>query len=475
MVEGLSLVFLILFSKETRMKHLRLLALAALVAPIGLLADETVPTAAPQPETNNKARAAWTIVDYMQADNNLSDFATENITDMQQALLPNGVNMLVQWDKPEDNMTWRYRVTHNGRIDPKSLSAEGKALIDAGSLTVEMGINPEKELVDCMKWASSSFPANQYALILWNHGSGIEDPRAKLHKQFGKCGLPFAPWLQIPGYPAKEVANQRGILFDDSQNTYLTNQGLTRALACIKTVLGKNLDLLGMDACLMAMIEVGYQVKDSVNILVGSQNVEAGQGWSYSDLLSVFDKNPAAVTPELFATAIVNTYHSYYTTQEPDGSHTQAAMQLSNLNDIGANINQLVAALVNCKKINATRTLTAVRDAYRAAIKFDMPEYIDLYSFYAGLSTRVGKDVGGHPKANAAYDQATAQVQQIATAGMKLVLNAVIANGVGSDFAEAKGISIYLPANAAIHDSYPLTLFARNTSWLTFLKTFKVS
>jgi hypothetical protein len=383
--------------------------------------------------------------------------------------------MLVQWDKPEDNKTWRYRVTNSGRIDQKSFSVEGKALIDAGSLSVEMGINPEKELVACMTWAKTSFPANKYALILWNHGSGIEDPR-KLNKHIAKFGLPFTPWLQIPGYPAKEFAKQRGILFDDSQNTYLTNQGLTRAMASIKTVLGKNLDLLGMDACLMAMIEVGYQVKDSVNVLVGSQNVEAGEGWAYSGLLSVFDKNPATVTTEMFATAIVAAYHNFYQSgANADPSHTQSAINLANLNTIGANINQLVAALINCKKINATRTQTAIRDAYRAAIKFDMPEYIDLYSFYAGLSTRIGKHVGGNPKPNDAYDQATAQVRQIAAIGMKLVLATVIANAVGSDFAQAKGLSIYLPANGAVHASYPLTLFAKNTTWDTFLKTFKVS
>ena len=445
------------------MKCLRLLALAALVAPACLFADDATPAA------ETRALAAWTIVDYMQADNNLSDFASYNINDMQKALLPDGVNMLVQWDKPEDNKTWRYRVTHTGRIDPTSLSAEGKTLTETGSLSTEMGINPQKELVDCMTWAKSSFPANKYALILWNHGSGIEDPRAKLTK---KLGLPFAPWLQIPGYPAKEFAKKRGILFDDSQNTYLTNQGLTNAMASIKTVLGKNLDLLGMDACLMAMIEVGYQVKDYVNVLVGSQNVEAGEGWAYAELLSVFDKNPAAVTTEMFATAIVAAYHNFYQSQDP--SHTQSAIHLADLGAIGTNINQLVAALTACKKLNATRTQTAVRDAYRASIKFDMPEYIDLYSFYAGLSTRVGKVIA-HPKPNTAYDQATAQVRQIATTGMKLVLNAVIANGVGSDFTQAKGISIYLPANGAVHSSYPLTLFAKNTTWDNFLKTFKVS
>ena len=51
---------------------------------------------------------------------------------------------------------------------------------------------------------------------------------------------------------------------------------LSYALSQIKDVLGQKIDLVGMDACLMAMVEVAYEIKDYVNILVASQETEPG-------------------------------------------------------------------------------------------------------------------------------------------------------------------------------------------------------
>ena len=48
---------------------------------------------------------------------------------------------------------------------------------------------------------------------------------------------------------------------------------------------GKKLDVIGFDACLMSMLEVGYAMRDVGNTLVGSEELEPGPGWKYDDWL----------------------------------------------------------------------------------------------------------------------------------------------------------------------------------------------
>src|SRR5579872_3463975 len=212
-----------------------------------------------------KNLAEWTIVVYMQADNNLAPFAIYNVEEMQKGMLSaDQVNLLIEWDQPQNQKTWRYRILPGDKVD-------------VGSLETEMGTDPVTEIVDAMQWAQTEYPAKKYALILWNHGSGVEDFKDPLLK----TKRMFHSWITLPGCPCA-TKDGRGILYDDSQGTVLTNQGLTLALTQIKKNLGKNIDLLGMDACLMAMLEIGYQVKNNVDYFVGSQQTEPGLGWAYA-------------------------------------------------------------------------------------------------------------------------------------------------------------------------------------------------
>ncbi len=52
--------------------------------------------------------------------------------------------------------------------------------------------------------------------------------------------------------------------------------------------------------------------------------------------------------------------------------------------------------------------------------------------------------------------------------GRSLIQKSVIANTVGKNLHNAKGITIYLPKDR-IHSSYRKTLFAENNHWIYFL------
>ena len=54
-----------------------------------------------------------------------------------------------------------------------------------------------------------------------------------------------------------------------------------------------------MDACLMAMIEVQYQVRKFADVMVASQEVEPMHGWPYTEILEKLNLRPTMDAAEL--------------------------------------------------------------------------------------------------------------------------------------------------------------------------------
>ena len=56
--------------------------------------------------------------------------------------------------------------------------------------------------------------------------------------------------------------------------------------------LGQKVDILAFDACLMQMLEVSYAVKDHVDIMLASEDIEPGEGWAYYESMAPIAANP---------------------------------------------------------------------------------------------------------------------------------------------------------------------------------------
>lgn len=427
------------------------------------------------------ATAEWTFLTYIQADNNLWNYAYYNINDMQRGTINTPlVNVLVQWDQPTNKRTWRYKIVKDGRIEVVSLSSE-------------MGIRPEQELVDCASWIKNSYPAKKYAWVLWNHGNGVKDKTVQIEAIEEKYKY---SWIQLPGYQAPD----RGILYDDSQRTYLSTQALYSTFSKISSILGQKIDLLGMDACLMAMIEIGYQIKDFAEIFVASQQTEPGDGWAYLPILNALTSNPGNVSALLLGQAIVAAYDKLYQ-QIREYDYTQSAINLSDLQAIKNNIDDVITKVAECKKYKSSDVKSSVVAARKQSVSFYISDYIDLHSFYSKLLLQIkalkakkmsAKDVDQlnrrpimkpRPRPTSkptstiianvnaqAYLNALTVLESSLNSGLTLITAAVKANAVGKSDAGAKGISIYFPSSkSAITSTYKDTVFAQQSKWLQFI------
>jgi hypothetical protein len=399
-------------------------------------------------KVQSRVQADWTILTYIQADNNLAYFADYNINHMQRVGSTDKVNVLVQWDQPHNNKTWRYKIEKGSKVD-------------AGSLNQEMGVQPVREIIDAMAWAKSKFPARRYALILWNHGNGV-----LRRNGFNKVS-PFA-WLRVPGLDVNKLTKQeRGILYDDSQFSFVDNDGLLQALSGVKSILGKKLNIIGMDACLMAMTEIAYQVRQCAYYMVGSQDLEPGEGWPYEPILKSLVENSKQNSRSL-ASTIVKSYKKFY---QHESDCTQSAIRLSRVYLIRRALDRVITRIQSCAKVNASLTKQLVRNARSKALEFAIDDYIDLYHFLDKLHLQASNMRSRYRRSKVRFSSRLLNLMRYAKRAQTALLSCVVQNGVGSTFRRAKGLSVYYPTGS-IERHYKTMQFCRNSKWLDFISNY---
>jgi hypothetical protein len=451
----------------------------------------------------------WTMLVYVQANNNLSPYALKNFSDMAQVASNGNFNALVQWFSPNHKGIWRYKITN------------GKMVLDECRAQDEADGSASHDLVNAMQWAVDKFTAQKYALILWNHGIGVLDPVWGRHQPWHNQSnivvdhsiLNQSLRIQLNGLTtpattasqpvfalndnqhARELAlatattgngltstsvhqqtgvftvtaktdeqPMRGILFNEATKTYMDNQGLASALATIKTKVLKNkkIDLLGMDACLMAMVEVAYLARDSAEILVSSQEVELANGWNYQALTSMMALKNS--TPELVAQGIVKSYEAYY--KDKIQFYTQSAVKLSGMEKIRQSIDAMVNAYRICSQQDRTTMTSLAKTARQNCLQFSTVSYIDLHCYYNEFLKRLS-DHG--TSSQVSRSSAFSQLKQSLSEGIKTIEQNIIAYTAGRNLTRARGLSIYFPLGR-IDDSYPRTEFARTCQWYNFIK-----
>ncbi len=407
----------------------------------------------------------WTFLVYVQGNNSLGPFAQKNFTDMASIGSTKDLNVLVQWHDPAHNGVWRYKIER------------GKMHLDMHLPTATDG-NSSHDLVDSASWALTKYPAKKFALILWNHGIGVLDPIWGSHSLglFNQASTIGNARIELEGItkvlPQKKISSKRGakiehrgILFNDRTKTYMSNQTLSHALSTIKTNLlkSKKIDLLGMDACFMAMTEVCYQVRNYADYFVGSQDVELAYGWGYAHVLQKFLAKP---TPLEAAQGIVNHYERFY--RNKIDFYTQSAVDLKLVPEICKSMNLVVQNIKTCYQIDKKSSLNALKQARHRAVEFSTPNYIDLHSFLGELWKSMNTTLTRATKIPATQ-QTLRDLKDAIDVTQKCIEGAVVSNVVGKDLARARGLSVYYPTSGPLDSSYFLTEFSNDCNWRDLL------
>lgn len=391
----------------------------ALPSPTTPSATATATAVPPPTPTYNPALPDWTVLVYMTADNNLEQAALIDINEMERAAASKQVNILAQIDSAGDGAR-RLLI----RPDDDADNIGSKIAAELG----ELNMGDPQTLADFIIWGAANYPANRYALIIWDHGAG---------------------W--------------QGISFDEEAvelaTDFLSLPDLDGALAQALTQSGLDkLDVVGFDACLMGQLDVFQTVAPYSDYAVASEALTPGQGWQYATLLNHLAANPDMDGAQL-AQQMTADYVDFYTRAEPDDFVTMSAVDLAQMGAVTTAVQQLAQALQN----DPAQAAGAVGDARYGAEAYARPfgaafdEYaaIDLSHFAAILAQR-SPDEAVRAAANAVVDGVAA---------------AVIANERGSGFRYSGGIAHYFPRQAQFYNTaYAQT--TTNLAWNDFLAAY---
>ncbi len=411
----------------------------------------------------------WTVMIYISADHgagpdgivgtqddgNLEPFAYKDLKEIEEAggsdadvnvvVMVDGNQLLRQGTVDAQNNlisvpgtlggTWRFQV--GGEVDERyvRLITHGGDNPFLGSPSPstppDVNMGDPGSLAAFITWAKSRYPAQKYALVLWDHGLGW--------KGFG--------WDDT-------FEGQH----EDSDALFMGE--LSVGLA------GHSFELIGFDACLMAMIEVAYQVEPYSNYMVASQELEAGDGWPYDVWLPGLKANPGWDGGQL-GEQIVSDFHAFYNhvpdpalpDETRDNSHTLSCVDQSQLPALVTSVstfaNDLRTGCDDFKIHDDPLDNVEHRIALDAAIteRFGDNNYMDLHHFATVICNDAGVPIdctqcGGTPVGCTCYKPELATLVPLSKRDGPVV----IAELHGDEHGNAHGLSIYMPLKRTADD-----------------------
>lgn len=333
-------------------------------------------------------KPSWTFMVYMAGFNNLSSAATEDLDEMRTVGSTDDVNVAVFVKRLDRESAERIVIRKDGEAEEPDLVGDA----DSG--------NPQT-LLDFVRWAAEAARADRYALVVWNHGSGwgvddLDEVYTEVRSQRGDTGVTprelgvrstqqigrtlfkssVAKVLAIPDMHARAIAS------DDGTGHSLDTIELRNALEKAVEALGQPLDLLGMDACLMSTLEVAYETQEYAKAVVGSEELEPGDGWPYESILADLAAEPAIDGSEL-AKRIVKHYVDSYADQQSQWPVTQCAISAAGIEGFADELDGLSMALQ--KALGDDAAVAQVLRAHSRSPRF-IGELVDLRAFCTNLA-----------------------------------------------------------------------------------------
>ncbi len=342
--------------------------------------------------------ADWTLLVYVMGDNDLEPFALDDLVEMTEVGSSDQVNLVALADRHPD---------YDVEGDPFG-DFEGTRLffVEPGELVDmtdegELNVGAAETLAGFVEFGMSSFPADRYGVILWDHGAG---------------------W---PGMGPDETNG------DDLLELAEIDAGLEAGLDAVGV---DRLDLIGFDACLMASYDVAGAMHDHAEYMLASEELEPGHGWNY-EVLQALIADPSLGPAEL-GTLIIDGFAEQ---AAAFGTSDDITLSLLDLGGLPALQDEL-AGLAEQLAAEPARTAPLLARAQSDALKFGASPDPTVDSHHVDLGQVVD---------TLAADPVLAE----AAIGVRSALDDVVVHRTsGPATASATGLSAYFPPYDALAD-----------------------
>jgi hypothetical protein len=331
---------------------------------------------------------AWTVMVYLNGDNNLEKEILSDFREMATVGSTDQVNIVAQLDRHpgytqdgENDWSDTRRFWIKRGSEPTIQEAEPDF---AGEIDMTSGT----ALRDFVAWARQRFPARRYALIIGSHGEGwryyadrldlgpAEEVR-RIEEFDSAASLADTSGLVEVIPTDADIRNHpvRSITHDMTSGGKLYNREMQDALESV--LAGEQLDLIGFDACLMAMLETAYALRRSANVMVASEENEPEEGWSYEDILTQLTASPEMDGEEL-AKEIVRAYGAAHP-RHP--GVTLSAIRLSLIAETANAVSDLADDLSRAMEAGEATRIATARQRCRSYAEEHKVNSIDIRCF----------------------------------------------------------------------------------------------
>lgn len=359
---------------------------------------------------------AWTVLVYLDGDNDLEEYAFNDLNSMETVLPSPDVNVIVFVDfwstliAPYSGARC-YEVTYDTNLYTIN------SIELSHPLPWEPNMGDWHTLRDFIVFGQSYAPAENYLLVLWDHGSGYES-----------------------------------VCVDDTSGDYLSMHEVQLALSDPQV---QYLDVVAFDACMMGQLEVAYELRDVTDYLVFSEEGVPVSGFPYEDILANLTSFPESKP----LTVAEGMPYFYGTAYRVGGRYHEPLLDWACLSSVDTSqLQDIITSLqILCSELSYLLDAPMVYDrvcvARVFAQGFTRADFVDLGGFASVLATVFS-------------DSAYPQLESFAIDLRDAVAAAIVHEEHLSGVPEATGLAVVL--NKVIDD---LDL-ADDTLWDEFMDDF---
>ena len=428
---------------------------------------DRVPTAARRSELKE-----WTVMVYSNSKDNLRYAQVWQMLDMKKIGSTDKVNVVIEAGIPIRYAegvvsTTTVRIALGEGANPEDIDRHlkeffenARGAIDYSALRpLAMDIVRRKKNEDMgdwrniaafTKWAKTKYPAKRYVFIIYGHGTGFFDQKKK----------------------------NKGISIDTQTGNYVTLPEFSSLMKATGKV-----DVLVLQSCLMQMAEVAYQVKDYVDVMVGSSELMWSVGYDFTMMLDALNSYPN-ISNENLGKLLADSYVDRAEAYKLSGGHA-SVISISKLQGFVYRLDDWVISTMDADDKKS------IDEGIKKAIRFDIFGITtsstsalarrlsiagDLYDFVDIVTKNLPQDLPKHRRAR----QKGLELMDYISNELVYSYNYTGKSNTGYDFSRAHGISIHLPPVQMILGSMEAfekhfeTLywdlpFARESKWSDFL------
>jgi hypothetical protein len=277
-------------------------------------------------------QTSWTIMVYMIGsdlessynfyDNDLYGHASTDLEEMMRGHTSDNIHVVIETGGTKN---WRLDNISPGINQRWKINKENMELLQ----TLERkNMSDQETLYDFTTWAIDSYPSDNYALILWNHGGG-----------------------SLYGFGLDEYFPKDSLTLDEIDN-------VLERVTHEQTML---FEVIGFDACLMATLETAAILEPYANYLIASEETEPDSGWDYERILTHLGDGEA-YNGKSFGELVVSGFFDASIDQNQDGLLTLSVIDLKFIPTVIQRMNRLFDSVIETNQFNLlSKTIPQVK------------------------------------------------------------------------------------------------------------------